>query len=214
MNTTQHRQLSTTIMTLTAVAAIGLSAVACGSTSPSPTKVATPSTSTPFTTPTATTSRVPATPPVIPQPAPTALPPLAPFDSENPDEVAAAVAQVWYSWDTTVDLSTYDARVRAVPLLESDLAHSILNFPPVSGPGSDWLELTAQNAVLTVGDGDVRAASETGAPPDTATSAYRLLTVTQKVATAQGPLPDRSVVVSMVLSHSPGGWLVSKVVPR
>jgi hypothetical protein len=217
MNTQRTRHQATSALQLTlAVAAAGIITAACGSGSPTPDgETPSPTTTSPFVVPTETTSRVPGTPPSTPLAAPSALPEqVAGVDRENPDAVAHAVAQVWYSWDTRVDLSSYDARVRAVPLLDDRLATAVLSFPPISGPGADWLDLTAQGARLTVGPNDVRPASETGAPADTTTSAARLLTVTQKVATPEGPLPDRSIVVAIVLTHGPDGWSVAQVAPR
>lgn len=216
MNTQRTRHRATSALRLTlAVAAAGIVVAACGGSPRQDEEMLSPTTTTPFVVPTETTSRVPGTPPSTPLAAPSALPTqVAGVDRENPDAVARAVAEVWYSWDTTVDLSTYDARVRAVPLLDDRLATAILSFPPISGPGADWLDLTARRARLTVGPNDVRPASETGAPADTATSAARLLTVTQKVTTSDGPLPDRSIVVAIVLAHGPDGWSVAQVAPR
>lgn len=202
---------------LAAAAVVGVSVAACGGdTQDNPPATSEPPTpTTPFVEPTATTSRVPATPPTTPIPAPSTLPAsVAGVDRENPDAVAEALAQVWYSWDTTTDLSPYDARLRSVPLLDDALATSIQSFPPIAGPGADWLDLTARSAVLTVGPDDVRLASETGAPPDTDSSAARLLTVTQRVSTPNGPLPDRNLVVGVVMVHGQDGWQISKVVPR
>lgn len=215
MNThEQHQRFGSSWRLAVAVSAAGIAAAACGGgSSPGAGPESTPTSS--FVVPTETTSRVPATPPSTPIPAPAELPAaVAGVDRENPDAVAQAVARVWYSWDTTADLSPYDARVRATPLLDDRLTQSVLFFPPVSGPGADWLTLTAQNARLTVGPSDVRPASETGAPTDTPTSAARLLTVTQKVTGDKGSMPDRSMVVAVVLVHGPDGWRVSQVTPR
>ncbi|NKR28850.1 hypothetical protein GS966_27780 [Rhodococcus hoagii] len=200
---------------ITAVAAVASVAVsACGG-SGEGTNDGEPTTTSPFVTPTETTSRVAGTPPSTPVAAPSTLPAeVAGVNRESADDVAEAVARIWYSWDTTVDLGPYDARVRAVPLLDDNLSNSIRSYPPIAGPGADWLDLTSKNARLTVGADDVRLASETGAPADTATSAARLLTVTQRVSTPQGPLADRSIVVAVVLVHGADGWRVSKVVPR
>ncbi|EHI39057.1 hypothetical protein OPAG_08325 [Rhodococcus opacus PD630] len=217
MNTQQARhQVAPALRLAITMAAAGIVVAACGGESSTPSEdVGTPTSTSPFVVPTETTSRMPGTPPSTPLAAPSALPPqVAGVDRQSPDAVAHAVAEVWYSWDTTVDVSPYDARVRAVPLLDDRLAKSILSFPPISGPGADWLELTAHDARLTVGPDDVRPASETGAPADTSTSAARLLTVTQKVTTDEGAQPDRSIVVAIVLTHGADGWRVSQVAPR
>lgn len=214
MNNVELQRFWSAMRFTAAAVVVGVAVSACGG-SDDDTRAGEPTTTTPFVTPTKTTSRVPATPPSTPVSAPSALPAeVADVDREDPDAVAEAAARIWYSWDTTVDLSPYDARLRAVPLLDEDLSASIRSYPPIAGPGADWLDLTAKNAHLVVGDDDVQLASETGGPADTDTSASRLLTVTQRVSTPDGPLPDRSMVVAVVMVHGPDGWRVSKVVPR
>ena len=54
----------------------------------------------------------------------------------------------------------------------------------------------------------------TGAPADTATSANRLLELTQKVSTRDGPLPDRHLVVGIALVKLGADWRVAQVAPR
>ncbi|WP_228791291.1 MULTISPECIES: hypothetical protein [Nocardia] len=174
-----------------------------------------PSSTTSFVTPTETTSRVPATPPSTPLTAPAALPAeIGPVDQASVDAVAAAVARIWYGWDTTRDLTPHDAKLRAVPLLEPRLAQLLRDYPPIAGPGADWLDLTARSAVLTVPADGVRPGVEAGAPADTATSAVRLLEVTQKVNTPTGPMPDRHLVVGIALVKVGAEWRVSQVGSR
>ncbi|MGF0320725.1 hypothetical protein [Nocardia fluminea] len=173
------------------------------------------STTTSFTTPTATTSRVPATVPSTPVAAPSTLPPeVGTVDERNPDAVASATVRIWFSWDTTRDTSTYDAKLRAVPLLEPAVAVQLRTYPPVAGPGADWLALTSASAVLTVPADGVRPAVEAGGPPDTEISVSRLLEVTQHVTTETGPRPDRQLIVAVVLRHVDGLWRVVQVATR
>ncbi|WP_228807829.1 hypothetical protein [Nocardia otitidiscaviarum] len=177
------------------------------------TATSTPTTS--FVTPTETTSRVPATPPSTPLSVPATLPVgIGPVDRTDIDSVAVAVARIWYGWDTTRDLSPHDAKLRAVPLLEPRLAQLLRDYPPISGPGADWLDLTARSAVLTVPADGVRPGVEAGAPADTATSATRLLEITQQVSTPDGPLPDRHLVVGLALVKVGAEWRVSQVGAR
>ncbi|MGY4102035.1 hypothetical protein ACW2Q0_21165 [Nocardia sp. R16R-3T] len=166
-------------------------------------------------TPSETTSRVPATPPSTPLAAPATLPAeIGPVDQTSIDAVAVAVARIWYGWDTTRDLDPHDAKLRAVPLLEPRLAQLLRDYPPIAGPGADWLDLTARSAVLTVPADGVRPGVEAGAPADTATSATRLLEITQKVSTPDGPLPDRHLVVGLALVKIGADWRVSQVGSR
>ncbi|MGV9679135.1 hypothetical protein ACWDSJ_27970 [Nocardia sp. NPDC003482] len=165
--------------------------------------------------PTATTSRGPATPPATPLPTPAALPAeIGPVDQGSVDAVAAAVARIWFGWDTTRDVSPHDAKLRAVPLLDPRLAQLLRTYPPIAGPGADWLELTARSAVVTVPADGVRPGVESGAPADTATSAARLLEITQTITTASGPLPDRHLVVGLALVRIGAEWRVAQVGTR
>lgn len=168
-----------------------------------------------FVIPTATTSRGPATPPATPLPTPAALPAeIGPVDQGSVDAVAAAVARIWFGWDTTRDVSPHDAKLRAVPLLDPRLAQLLRTYPPIAGPGADWLELTARSAVVTVPADGVRPGVESGAPADTATSAARLLEITQTITTASGPLPDRHLVVGLALVRIGAEWRVAQVGTR
>ncbi|PXX53896.1 hypothetical protein DFR70_12617 [Nocardia tenerifensis] len=177
------------------------------------TVTSTPRTS--FVIPTQTTSRVAATPPSTPLPVPASIPAeIGVVDQTSVDAVAAAVARIWYGWDTTRDLTPHDAKLRAVPLLEPRLAQLLRDYPPIAGPGADWLELTARSAVLSVPADGVRPGVEAGAPADTATSAVRLLEITQTVSTPDGPLPDRRLVVGLALVKVGAEWRVTQVGTR
>lgn len=202
-----------TRVALTAVvASVAIAVSACGGTtsddderpgsnSPPPT----------FVTPTETTARITPHLPSTPLSAPETLPPSLGVDEQDPDSVARAVVTIWWSWDTTADLGPDDAQLRAVPLLDDRLATQLRNFPRISGPGADWLDLTARGAVATVSD--VRIASEP-TPPDTATEAARLYEVTQTISTANGSLPTRNFVAAVTLTKSPEGWRATRVVQR
>lgn len=210
------QQQMTTGIAVTVLLAAAIAGCSGGeeNTSPTSSSAQSPATSSSFATPTATTSRVPATPPRTPAAAPSTLPADIRVDLSDPDSVAAAAARIWYSWDTTRDTSPHDAKLRAVPLLDQGVAASIRNFPPVAGPGADWLDLTAKSAVLTVGADNVRSGAESGGPPDTPTSAHRLLEVTQTITTPTGPLPDRLLIVAISLTKAGNQWRVSQVAQR
>ncbi|MEV6364885.1 hypothetical protein [Nocardia asteroides] len=155
------------------------------------------------------------TPPSTPLAVPTALPvEIGPVDDTDVDAVAIAVARTWYGWDTTRDLSPHDAKLRATPLLEPRLTQLLRDYPPIAGPGADWLDLTARSAALSVPAGGVRPGAEVGAPADTAIFATRLLEVSQRVSTANEPLPERHLVVGLALVKVGAGWRVSQVDAR
>jgi hypothetical protein len=198
------------------LAGTALVVAGCSSGSPEHTEqTATPTPTTSFVTPTETTSRVPATPPSTPLSAPATLPAeIGAVDQSDIDSVAAAVVRIWFGWDTTRDLNPHEAKLRAVPLLEPRLAQLLRDYPPIAGPGADWLELTAHSAVLSVPADGIHPGAEAGAPADTATTATRLLEVTQKVDTDAGPLPDRHLVVGISLVKVGAEWRVSQVGSR
>ena len=169
--------------------------------------------------PTATTSRVPAVRPETPI-LPTELPAeFANLDRFDPDSVAAAFARLWFTQDTSVDLSPYHARLCAAPLLTTDLAAQIAANPPISGPGADWLQLTQHNARLTVAPSDVRTipdeSMEGTAPPDTSTRVARVLEVRQTITTStEDPPPARTLRVAVIVHLESDGWRVARVEQR
>lgn len=136
--------------------------------------------------------------------------PLRNVDRSSPDAVAAAAATVWYSWDTPTDSGTYDAQLRAVPLLDPAVATDLIAHPPISGPGADWLGLVAAGAHATV---TTHPAQERGAPADTGDKAYRLLTVTQTFDGHPAPAA-RHLVVGVVLRREFDGWRVLTIEAR
>jgi hypothetical protein len=169
--------------------------------------------------PTATTSRVPTVRPETPI-LPTELPAeFANLDRTDPDSVAAAFARLWFTQDTSVDLSPYHARLRVAPLLTPELAGQIAANPPISGPGADWLQLTQHNARLTVAPGDVRTipdeSMEGTAPTDTSTRVARVLEVRQTITTStDDPPPARTLRVAVIVHLESDGWRVARVEQR
>lgn len=156
-----------------------------------------------------------AAPSSLPLPAPSTVPPeMAGLDHGDPSAVAAAVVRLWLTADTRVDGSPHDAMLRACPLLTVAYCDALRRFPPLSGPGAEWLALSADSAVLTVGAGDVRPAVES-TPPDTQGRAVRLFEVTEHVSALGGPRPDRRLVVGVTLAREGAvGWRVTQVSPR
>ncbi len=152
--------------------------------------------------------------PSTPLPAPSTLPPdLAGISRSDVSAVAMAAVRVWFTADTRLDSSPHAARLRACPLLTGPYCSTIRDFPPMTGPGADWLALTAQQAAITVGAADVRPAAETG-PPDSSTRADRLLEVTEHLTTPKGPLPDRPLTVAVSLIRDGAQWRVAQVSVR
>ncbi|WP_157116477.1 hypothetical protein [Nocardia vaccinii] len=138
---------------------------------------------------------------------------MAEVNRSDASAVAAVAVRIWFTADTRVDSSQHDARLRACPLLTPPYCLAIRDFPPMTGPGADWLALTAQRAAITVEAADVRPAAETG-PPDSATRADRLLEVTEHLVTPNGVLPDRRLVVAVGLTRDGARWEVADVRAR
>jgi hypothetical protein len=151
---------------------------------------------------------VPTSPPVSP---PSELPaPYRDVDRSSPDAVAAAVTELWYGWDTTRDSGPYDAKLRALPLLDPATVTDLVTHPPISGPGADWLTLAAARAIAHVSS---TPAHEAGAPADTDLRAYRLREVTQEF-TGTPPPPRTQRIVSVMLRRTFDGWRAESVVAR
>ena len=147
-------------------------------------------------------------------PAPSTLPPdMAEVNRSDATAVSAVAVRIWFTADTRVDSSPHDARLRACPLLTPPYCLAIRNFPPMTGPGADWLALTAQRAAITVGAADVRPAAEAG-PSDSATRADRLWEVTEHLGTPNGVLPDIRLVVAVGLTRDGARWEVTEVRTR
>ncbi len=146
--------------------------------------------------------------------APNTMPPnLVGVNRTDASAVSSVAVQIWFSADTRVDSSPHDARLRVCPLLTPPYCLAIRDFPPMAGPGADWLALTAQEAAITVGAADVRPAAEIG-PPDSATRADRLLEVTEHLVTPKGVLPDRRLVAAISLTRDGAQWQVAEVKVR
>lgn len=149
-----------------------------------------------------------------PPSAPSTLPPdLAGLNRSDASAVATGVVRIWFTADTQTDSSPHAARLRACQLLTAPYCLAIRDFPPTTGPGADWLSLTAQQAAITVGANDIRPADETG-PPDSASRADRLLEVTEHLVTPKGPLPDRRIVVAVSLIRDGAQWQAAEVSVR
>lgn len=99
------------------------------------------------------------------------------------DAVADAVAATFYRHDTRLDTSPADAGRRAAPWLTPAYA-AALAAPRPGGGGAAWLELADHDGYTTTA---VTTVTESGAPPDTGTAAYR----------------QRQVIVT---AHGSAGW--------
>ena len=187
------------------IAALGVIA-GCGS---GPTTPVQPSAS-------ATVSLPPFTPPSVqtwpgrsatsptPPPVPSALPAGITVDRTNPDSVALAAARIWFGWNTVTDRTPYDAAVRTTPLMTSQCAQRISATPPIGSPDADWTALARVHARAVA----TAAIGAEERPADTATTAVRIVTVTQAF-TADRPLPTRQTVATVTMTRTGGRWAVT-----
>lgn len=136
----------------------------------------------------------------------TALPAGVSVDRASADSVALAAVRIWYGWDTTRDTSPYDAALRAGPLMSPGCRARLTATPPTGSPGNYWTQLALVHAKARLGGGDVRFGFE-DRPRDTASSAVRIVTVTQRFQ-ADTPTPPRRYVVTVALVSRAGQWSV------
>ncbi|EKT78088.1 hypothetical protein WSS_A34292 [Rhodococcus opacus M213] len=191
-----------------AATAAALTVSACGHTGSDDTTGTAPPAALASAVPGARSVPVPTSPPVTP---PSELPAAyRDVDRSSPDAVAAAVTELWYGWDTTRDSGPYDAKLRALPLLDPATVTDLVTHPPISGPGADWLALAAAGAIAHVSSAP---AHEAGAPADTDLRAYRLREVIQEF-TGNPPPPRTQRIVSVVLRRTFDGWRAESVVAR
>ncbi|WP_068275241.1 hypothetical protein [Aldersonia kunmingensis] len=151
-----------------------------------------------------------ATGPAPPVRAATPLP-LAGVDRTDPDATARAALVVWFSWNTNTDTGPNDAAARALPLLSEQLAAAVTGSASVTGPGAQWARWAAAHATI-----DVRVDASTElVPPQTATEAIRVFTVTQTVYDPQGRVLDtRTPTVGVVLHRHDVAWEVTTIDER
>ena len=158
--------------------------------------------------PAPTADAVATSPAVVP---PSELPAaFANVDRSSPDAVAAAVLELWYGWDATKDSGPYDAKLRALPLLDPATVSDLVAHPPVSGPGAEWLALVDAGAIAAV---STAPGVESGAPADTDIRAYRQVEVTQTFTGNPTP-PPAGRIVSVVVKRGFDGWRVLSVMAK
>ena len=154
---------------------------------------------------------VPPLRPAASPPPPSELPAaFANVDRSSPDAVAAAVLELWYGWDATKDSGPYDAKLRALPLLDPATVSDLVAHPPVSGPGAEWLALVDAGAIAAV---STAPGVESGAPADTDIRAYRQVEVTQTFTGNPTP-PPAGRIVSVVVKRGFDGWRVLSVMAK
>ncbi|WP_194291442.1 hypothetical protein [Cumulibacter manganitolerans] len=149
-----------------------------------------------------------------PQPPVTKPAPIDPasVDTSNPEVVAEAVAVASVTWDTTLHDSEFDAARSVTALMTPQLAAAYAPAGPDAHPSTDarWAQARDLHAYAVP---DVRTAQDNhAAPPDTATTVYRVYDATWTWHGDGGQTihDPRTRYLYVTVSQQPDGrWLVS-----
>jgi len=130
------------------------------------------------------------------------LPDPTQVNGQNADAVAEAALTVMYSMDTRIDTTPRNAVLRAVPYLTKAYATELAGSQVYAAPGAAWNDWAAHGAYTTA---TITPAPDSGAPTDTATTAYRSYTVT---TTAHGTdsYMDTDQVGTAFVELTRSGW--------
>ncbi|MFK0294850.1 hypothetical protein ACIQU6_30860 [Streptomyces sp. NPDC090442] len=103
----------------------------------------------------------------------------SPGDVDQGDATAVAHAAITAMWtvDTTIDTTMQDAITRAVKARWCTPAYGrqLAEHQPHTGPGAAWIQWAQHRAYTTV---SIKATDDAGRPADTATTAYRQMSIT------------------------------------
>lgn len=130
-------------------------------------------------------------------------------DRSSAAEVAEAVVETWFSYDTRTDANRNDAPARAAALLTPELRAQVTapGGQDIS-PGAQWRDWQAEGAVVTT--------SATEQPnqgqENTDTKYHAVFEVVQTVTASSGAVLETSTsYVAVVVSKTTDGWAVASV---
>lgn len=126
----------------------------------------------------------------------------------DPAAVGAEVERRLWTLDTTTDTSPRAGLVRSAELLTPDLQAQAgaLGTDPV--PGAEWGTWRSHQATVTPA---VTLQRHSGAPPDTATTAYRSYVVALTIRGRDGWTATKTDVGFLTLTYGTAGWAVAKL---
>ncbi|MFC9233637.1 hypothetical protein ACFTZI_32560 [Streptomyces decoyicus] len=139
------------------------------------------------------------------------LPDPKTVNGHDPDAVSKAALTAMWTVDTRLDVSQHDASLRAIPYTTPKYAKGIKSTPPRSAPGAEWARWADHHAYTKVTMSD---ANDAGAPPDTATDAYRTWTLTSTPTGDAGWKGDPTTITAFVYltrSSKNADWKVDAV---
>lgn len=214
MTTNPTRLRSNSVALTLGAAAIAVMCTACGGSSSPGGSTSTTLAPAQQWTPTTDTSAgsTPTAPAPAPAPAASSTLPAGtpPVDRHSPESVARAALTIWFTWDTRTGSGPNDAAARTGPLLRASYADTLSQSGSV-GPGAQWQEWSAEQAVLKP---TISSLSDAGAP-NTATAHFYQAVVTQTPYSPSGSPLDAPVLneVAVIVRHGDVGWEVTSIQP-
>ncbi|GEM_PF-6585424 len=129
---------------------------------------------------------------------------------DDPESVAAAVAQTTFRYDTAFDASPQDAARRAARWMTPEAAARVSAL--TAGGGAWWLTLSANHGWTST---TVRPDTEPPPPVSNASTARRVFVTVTAHAANGATLPGQAWVVVVALSQAPDGrWRASQVLSQ
>jgi hypothetical protein len=122
--------------------------------------------------------------------------------------VGAEVERRLWTLDTTTDTSPRAGLVRAAELLSPDLQAQAAALQPDPVPGAEWGTWRSHQATVTPA---VTLQRHSGAPPDTAATAYRSYVVALTIKGRDGWSTTKTDVGFLTLTYGTAGWAVAKL---
>lgn len=205
---------------LTALAALGVAAAACGTTrpaaathshpfhiTPAPTlshqaastqKAIVPA---PTTTTTTTSAAAVAAPPA----------PAGGVNTADPNAVADAMLEATFTVNTVTDQSPFAAVRRSLGWYTPAEANQVLASDPTGSPGAQWITWTQHHVTTTVAVSAPQG--DAGAPPDQPTLVHRIYIVTQTPTGTGGwtAPPVKYICYVTLARNGTGPWQVSSL---
>jgi hypothetical protein len=131
-------------------------------------------------------------------------------DRENASAVAAGMLKANFTSNTTMDTSPFNAIERGLVWDTPTEAASVRASAPTGSPGAEWTVWSRHHVTTTV---SVQVAQDSGAPQDTATTAYRQygVQVTPHGRDGWTSAPDLYACFVTLARTGAGPWQVSNL---
>lgn len=131
------------------------------------------------------------------------------LNRSNPTAVAVAMLDSTFSYNTNLDKSPQAALERSAVWYTPSAAKKLAAAGPQGSPGKQWTTWSQHHVITTV---TVSAAPDSGAPPETSTSAYRQFAVTVTPHGSNGwTAPPELYACFVTLTNTSVGWQVASL---